>query len=606
VVVALIVALMFPSHLSATAGILGFVCLCVAAMALVSRRAGIAVMAVGLPVVLGVHAYEYSKVRPVHQNLPSVPETLKVKYRFACWLNQRGVPVGNTDVQKDPECVIGPQAAGDRKKWPAGIKYPVFIVAAEGGGIYAASAAAMFLARLQDLELQFDDHVFAISGVSGGSIGAAVFQALDHAKHQHAAAQSDRLAGGVPARDTETEYEQNPNCPPYAPAREQVAKEKLENKAINVMEDDHLSPVIGSMFTEIFGFPLNRPDALVASFENSTAAQDDKAGQDLCAPFAVHWKPASFAPALALNATWVEMGFRVAFAPFVFNDLDESLYSFDDPSMPDEKISLMQAASVSARFPLIMPPFSAVMDSADKATGPSDKRWNFVDGGYSDNSGATTALDIYKAVETVSPQFVDLRLILITSSIPQPDLAASNINGTVFLDTIAPLDALMKVREDLGNDAVARVCTYVYHDVLTGGTSNEAAPSVKKPPPAAKHQQANENCIRHAGGLRSPLNLVEIQDQTYGLSLGWKISKTSFDVVSRMLGKPGDCPGQNDQSTIVSEPDRNDVQATTDNLNAQLSNNILERNSCVLKTIVELVNGSQPIAVKKSAENAAR
>ena len=31
---------------------------------------------------------------------------------------------------------------------------------------------------------------------------------------------------------------------------------------------------------------------------------------------------------------------------------------------------------------------------------------------------------------------------------------------------------------------------------------------------------------------RAGLAVVEIQDQTYGLSLGWKISKTSFDVVS--------------------------------------------------------------------------
>ena len=53
--------------------------------------------------------------------------------------------------------------------------YPVYIVAAQGGGIYAAYHAAVLLARLQDLCPEFRNHLFAISSVSGGSLGAAVF-----------------------------------------------------------------------------------------------------------------------------------------------------------------------------------------------------------------------------------------------------------------------------------------------------------------------------------------------------------------------------------------------------------------------------------------------
>jgi hypothetical protein len=57
----------------------------------------------------------------------------------------------------------------------------------------------------------------------------------------------------------------------------------------------------------------------------------------------------------------------MAFAPFRLHELDESLYSFRDPLMPDEScpnqgdppscISLMTAAGVSAGFPGLMPPF---------------------------------------------------------------------------------------------------------------------------------------------------------------------------------------------------------------------------------------------------------
>ena len=55
--------------------------------------------------------------------------------------------------------------------------FPVFIVTAQGGGIYAASAASSLLATLQDLCPSFARHIFAISAVSGGSVGASVFNA---------------------------------------------------------------------------------------------------------------------------------------------------------------------------------------------------------------------------------------------------------------------------------------------------------------------------------------------------------------------------------------------------------------------------------------------
>jgi hypothetical protein len=283
-----------------------------------------------------------------------------------------------------------------------------------------------------------------------------------------------------------------------------------------------------------------------------------------------------------LNTTWAEMGFTAAFAPFALHDLDESLYSFVDQWMPKrDKLSLIEAAGASARFPVLMPPFSAVMRGGEK-------RWNFVDGGYSDNSGSTTALDIYKkAAATVSAQQLDLRLILITSSIPQPDLSGNDISGTVFADTVAPLDALMKVRENLANNAVARSCTLIYPDAAprqrVGGST------------ARRSGESNEDCLRHAGGKTSSLNIVEIQDQTYGLSLGWKISKTSFEVVSWMLGRPDICPGRDEQTTIASRGQKSGIPSTQNNPNAQISINILERNSCVLKTIVELVNGTLQI-----------
>jgi hypothetical protein len=60
--------------------------------------------------------------------------------------------------------------------------YPVFVVAAQGGGAYAAHNAAIFLARMQDLCPAFRHHLFAVSSVSGGSVGAAAFAAVLNAE----------------------------------------------------------------------------------------------------------------------------------------------------------------------------------------------------------------------------------------------------------------------------------------------------------------------------------------------------------------------------------------------------------------------------------------
>jgi hypothetical protein len=67
------------------------------------------------------------------------------------------------------------EARADNKKFA---RYPVYVVAARGGGIYAAYHSAMFLARMQDYCPSFAQHIFAISSVSGGSLGAAAFAAL--------------------------------------------------------------------------------------------------------------------------------------------------------------------------------------------------------------------------------------------------------------------------------------------------------------------------------------------------------------------------------------------------------------------------------------------
>jgi hypothetical protein len=568
IVLTVVVCVIFPNYAGLTAVALGLAYFGVAVVAFVSGR----IMAgVGLLLLIFVGWINVSKFtegsmvppnRPPDKAAATKSSVLNVRTAYLCWLDQKGIPITRMEEQQS--------SCGARPEHPPAVNgtYPVFIVAAEGGGIYAASAAATFLAKLEDLEPGFAQHIFAISGVSGGSIGAAVFQALDHARHPDPTFVTGALAkDDAPKGREDSQKGVEEKCTQQTAAK---AGRDLTAKVKNIMQDDHFSPVVGSIFPEIFNAPLQRPDALRASFEYSASAQDPAAGQDLRARFLQHWSAAGAAPALILNSTWVETGFRVAFAPFRLHDLDESLYSFLDTSMPNEDcpkerdpqscVSLMTAAGVSARFPGIMPPFSVTLNEG--------KRWNFVDGGYSDNSGATTALDVYLALKDAVPSIdVDLRLVLITSSNPQPNLDDQSINGTIFRDTIAPIDTILKVREDLANDAVAHACSVIYPDTTRRG----------------------ERCVDHRDGK---LQIVEIQDQTYGLPLGWKISQTSFGVVSWMLGQEPTCPSAKDTVTKYQAEQNQTPAQNGDAPNAQLKEITLERNSRVSRLLLDLVRKS--------------
>jgi hypothetical protein len=60
--------------------------------------------------------------------------------------------------------------------------YPVVLVAAEGGGIRAAYITAELLTYLQTIDPSFRRHLFAVSGVSRGAVGASVFTAACNSK----------------------------------------------------------------------------------------------------------------------------------------------------------------------------------------------------------------------------------------------------------------------------------------------------------------------------------------------------------------------------------------------------------------------------------------
>jgi len=269
-------------------------------------------------------------------------------------------------------------------------RYPIFLIATEGGGIRAAYFTANVLAALQDRCPAFAQHTFAISGVSGGSLGAGVFAALA-ADNAHNASQQV--------------------CDIYGTSK------RRQNVAIarNVLSADLLSPLLGAtLFTDamqrVIPVPIgdfDRARALEYAVEHSwrnVAGNNRMAspGADLYANPAV--------PNLFLNTTEAGTGQIFPYVTLTVDGLgtpfrdqaqidgsnlycegtpDDPLYASSCLRMPLKDaleksalqtgvpglLRLSTAAIASARFPYLTP--AAGVDGGG----------HYVDGGYFENSG---------------------------------------------------------------------------------------------------------------------------------------------------------------------------------------------------------------------------
>jgi hypothetical protein len=81
---------------------------------------------------------------------------------------------------------------------------------------------------------------------------------------------------------------------------------------------------------------------------------------------------------------------------------------------------------------------------------------------------------------------------------------------------------------------------------------------------------------------------VQIDEETFALSLGWRISPTTQKIVSLLMGEPGLCPSGARQPDPVREP----KQAHGGKAGAPPVEpaNILRANSCVMSSIVSLLS----------------
>jgi hypothetical protein len=321
-------------------------------------------------------------------------------------------------------------------KYPAEPSHPVFIVATEGGGVRAAYWTASVLTAIQDQAPQFSDHLFAISGVSGGSLGATVFTAL--------VADSERTGVEDDCRGT-------------------IKNKSYRLAARQMLSYDFLAPTLASMlhadFVQRFlpvGFIPDRAKALETGWERAwrtrlttARGRDDFFSGGMLKMYAE--RPNELIPSLFLNSTSVESGNRVI----------ASNCNVSDGQIPDaadlfsslgRDLRLSTAAHNSARFTYVSPAGSV---HAAKNGKNGKLLEHVVDGGYFENSGAATAADVIAILQkSQASRSFTIHLILIkfeerlssesqkceTRPMPAP-------GPTRFLnESLSPLRALLATR----------------------------------------------------------------------------------------------------------------------------------------------------------------
>ncbi|MER9586281.1 hypothetical protein [Mesorhizobium sp. M0276] len=245
--------------------------------------------------------------------------------------------------------------------------YPVIISSAEGGGMYAAAHAYLALSAMQGVCPNFAQHLFASVGVSGGSIGQLLFSAsLDANKENTVLKPCHRRTVSIPTAPVTT---------------------------------DLLSPVFANLLI------VGTADFLIPGrqvFTDSGTALTDAVlttlpgNEFLSAPLRASWSPKENRPVLVFVSTNVNDGNR-----FVFSALDnlgaETAESFPSGNIVSARdIGTATAAVISARFPW-------VTDSARLQVSDNSFRV-LADGGYYENSGADTALEIVQQIRGLAAQ----------------------------------------------------------------------------------------------------------------------------------------------------------------------------------------------------------
>lgn len=239
----------------------------------------------------------------------------------------------------------------------------VVFVCAEGGALRTGAFASMILSRIQDKDSSFKNKIFAFSSVSGGSLGVGYFNALAYFNNH---------------LETDTVF--------------------FTNKTKDFFARDHLAPVIGKMF---YGDLLNLySPRMVPAFDRASALERSwEEGYGANAAFKENrnvfkedfysvYNPSSgtWYPAWFINTEEVETGLQCWVSNVDAAALPLSK-SRDVLRKVHGTVRYSTAINFSTRFPLFSPAGALQHQGI---------RYHYVDGGYVENYGAQTMLEVLR------------------------------------------------------------------------------------------------------------------------------------------------------------------------------------------------------------------
>lgn len=274
------------------------------------------------------------------KNIPPISQRPTVESHFASWVAARQQEEGDT--------------------------IPLVLVAAEGGGIRALNWTAEALIRLDSIIPGFSRHVYALSGVSGGGVGTVFYTAF---------------LRDVPETKRNGRFDQ----------------------FRKVIRDDYLSAVSAALlFPESIQrlipipiSPLERAKWLEDSWADSY--QDNLGLRTLDSSLTqLYQTPDGYnynLPSLLLNGTLAESGQKTITSnlqldPGYFKNVVSTL------DVLGTDVPLKTAASLCSRFPIVT---NGGLIQKDTLLGNGRKQQyggHIVDGGYFDNSGVETCIQL--------------------------------------------------------------------------------------------------------------------------------------------------------------------------------------------------------------------
>jgi hypothetical protein len=432
------------------------------------------------------------------------------------------------------------QARTDQSKFPG--RYPVYIVAAQGGGSYAAMHAAHFLSYMQARCPNFAHHLFAISGVSGGSVGAAAFAAAMKDAEQR---------GGVKIPET--------GCTDRSGEDPAIS-------AVQVLDDDFWSPLQAMwlfpdllqqflpMRVEIFDRARALEHGLEASWERSVTRNDlygprvqSKTANTMAEPFLSLWPQgfdkSLFTPALILNTTEVDTGRRRLISPFKFEGLTDLRFfpvSCTSASATHEgkveSLPLSTAAVLSARFPWITPSgWYYDPSETGECTSPEKSVTKLSDGGYFESSGVATALDLAHSLKNIIDQRgmnVDIKLVILTSG----GFASETADG--LNEALDPIRTMLNASEARGYIEVGR---------------------------------ADQADFAKAAAQSGAVLKVRLEEYGYPLPLGWSLSDVTRYLIQFQTGELNPCERKQGPRQASKNLDLNSSSCVISDLVGQLT-----------------------------------